>query len=134
MDYKFLSGLHDLPFCLGKGSLGENLDALAALEEPPLEHTTYQLWALLKAGLSKVEGTKILETMSELAWTSHLVERLHASCGLVHKRHPDYGADTLMARSFMHSFRRRFRKNTCTRNVMSNMLLFSDSYGFIYLK
>eukprot|EP00971_Amphidinium_carterae_P021570 425483-Amphidinium_carterae.1 len=42
--------------------------------------------------------------MSEMAWTSHLVERLHASCGLVHKRHPDYRCDTLMARTFMHSF------------------------------
>eukprot|EP00971_Amphidinium_carterae_P094399 1868974-Amphidinium_carterae.7 len=105
IDNRVLSQLQELPFCLAVGDLDANVASLQSLESPPSERATSQLWLLHKAGVSGSELKKCLELLRNVSLTSHMVERLHASCASMRKRHPDYSKNTLLGRSFLHAFR-----------------------------
>eukprot|EP00971_Amphidinium_carterae_P179918 3568876-Amphidinium_carterae.1 len=92
---RFFQVCRSLPWCLAVGNLPANVSDLALMETAPEEACTRKLWEMLKRGGSEGEMC---------SWTSHFAEKLHAASALF-KRHHSYSLGTLMARSFLYSFR-----------------------------
>lgn len=93
-----------LPWKLGVGDIGQNLAELAAGPEP-LQPTANKIWKLLALGYNTSQLHRALLLLMDTPWGTASVEQQHASASLMRRFHPEIGQESLMARSFVHSFR-----------------------------
>eukprot|EP00971_Amphidinium_carterae_P348006 6490268-Amphidinium_carterae.1 len=101
---KIFDVVADHPWSLAVGVIAENVQALSELEECPSNGVARKMWALLRAGMSQADMVQVLSVMSTCSFTSHFSKKQHSSAALFKKRH-DYNTATLIARSFIHTFR-----------------------------
>ena len=90
----------ELPWCLCRGDIGQNLDDLAA-QECPDEPVSKNLWLLLHRRFNKAQLIATVEMIGEVGWTSLPAEQQHASLAMLHKWHPEYDMTTLISRSLL---------------------------------
>jgi len=93
-----------LPWSLGVGDKDKNLDELAAGPRPA-EPVSAKIWHLVRLGFSRPQLKQALELVMDCPWGTASAEQQHASATLFKKFHPEYGMETLMLRSMLHSFR-----------------------------
>eukprot|EP00974_Lingulodinium_polyedra_P134167 11228301-Lingulodinium_polyedra.AAC.1 len=94
-----------LPWCLGVGDVDSNLDSL--LEGPvPQEPMAAKVHQLLSVGFNREQVKQALSLLLDCPWGTATVEQGHASGTLLKKFHPELGKESLVLRSFFHSFRR----------------------------
>lgn len=102
---KALGEAKGLPWSLGCGNVDQNLDELLA-GGPPTDPTAAKIKRLLELGYNRAQIKQGLALLLDCPWGTQSVEQGHASATLVKKAHPDFSRDSLMLRSFFHSFRR----------------------------
>ena len=105
MDLKIFSVIGELPWCLARGDIVANLEALQSNTEPPADPFSQKIWALLVSGYPFGEIQAAVQLWSTASFTSHLTETLHASAALVRRHHPDYSCERLTQRAFLHIMR-----------------------------
>ena len=105
LDLKVFSTIAELPWCLVRGQIGQNLAALQESSSVPEDSFTRKVWALLKAGYPFLEIEQALHLWSASSFSSHLTETLHASAALVRRHHPEYSPERLVGRAFAHTLR-----------------------------
>ena len=105
MDLKIFSVISEMPWCLARGDIAANLEALRANTEPPQDPFSRKIWALLVSGYPFYEILAAVELWSSASFTSHLTETLHASAALVRRHHPDSSRERLTQRAFLHIMR-----------------------------
>ena len=89
-----------LPWSLCRGNVQENLEELAQ-GGCPEEPVSKQLWMLLGMKHNMSELVQVVRLIGQVGWTSLPAEQQHGTLSMVKKWHPDYGLDTLMARSLL---------------------------------
>ena len=100
---RVLQPASELPWQLVRGDWNENLMALKALEAPPLEPVSGNMWRLMnehKWSASQLVG--VIELLGQRSWSSLTAEQQHGSLSALHKWHPHYGDERLVARSLLH--------------------------------
>ena len=100
----------DYPWRLAVGSIQENLDLLAASEEPIADSCAHKVRLLARAGFNRsrlLEGVALL--LREVPWSSVPVEQAHASAAVLHRFHPGYSEDMLSTRATLHQCRHLFQ-------------------------
>ena len=70
-------------------------------EEAPSEPMAHQIWQLLHLGFSRKQLKAVLQLLLEIPWSTMIVEQMHACMSAVHRHHPEYAAEVLIARSFL---------------------------------
>ena len=93
-----------LPWCLGVGDKDKNLDDLA-VGPMPAEPVSAKIWHLVRLGFNRTQLKQALDLLMDCPWGTASAEQQHASATVMKKFHPEYGTETLMLRSMLHSFR-----------------------------
>ena len=93
-----------LPWSLCAGNVHNNLLTLKDLQEP-LEPTSCKVHRLLHQGCNLNELIMAVNLIGDCPWTTTVCEQLHGSVSLIHRQHPDYELNMLVARSFLHMLR-----------------------------
>ena len=95
--------VHEYPFSLAVGGPADFRNSLQNLRtaERPQEQVALQLWQLVRMGYSTNRLVKVLQLIQDLEWSTLAAEQLHATAAALMRHHPDYGVDTLLARSMV---------------------------------
>eukprot|EP00971_Amphidinium_carterae_P207090 4108719-Amphidinium_carterae.1 len=105
LDYRVFSEARQYPWCLLPGDVSENLEAYLGSAEEDSHHVLSSLRWLTEQGIAKERLVAGLKLLSQVSWSSYLVERMHASASVVRKFNPELGLSMLLARSYCHMFR-----------------------------
>ena len=93
---------------LVQGSISDNLDRLGAKTEVPADPGLKKVWQLLRIGYSRQELQRGLRLLLDISWSTTSVEQQHGSAAQIMKLHPQYGRDTMTARSLILAARSLF--------------------------
>ena len=101
------SAVDDYPWKLAVGDVGQHLEDLAAMDQPPAEESvTRKIWALASSGDYPLDDlAEAVGLLSHISWSSATVEQQHASATQIKSRHSQYGANTLCTRALIHTAR-----------------------------
>jgi hypothetical protein len=99
-----LAEARKFPWCLGVGDKDKNLDDLAA-GPMPAEPVSAKIWHLVRLGFNRTQLKQGLDLIVDCPWGTASAEQQHASATIMKKFHPEYGMESLMLRSMLHSFR-----------------------------
>jgi len=105
---KVFAELNRFPWKLAVGSVPDNLEALAATEEPIRDSCAHKLRVLLRMGFNRAKLIAAVTLLQEVPWSSVPVEQAHASAAVIHRFHPEYGVDVLATRATLHQCRHFF--------------------------
>ena len=86
------------PGSLCVGDVDRNLDELRR-EEAPTERVALQIYRLLRIGYSRGAIKQGLALMANCPWSSVCVEQGHVCASMTMRRHKEYSANTMRARS-----------------------------------
>ena len=102
---RVLAPAGQLPWRLCRGNQWTNLIALSEGPQPE-EPCSAKLWQLMKLGHNKHQLLSVVELLSDLNWSTMMVEQQHGTLAQLHRHHPDYAADTLTSRAFVFQLRK----------------------------
>ena len=88
------------PWSLCVGDVDRNLDELRR-EEAPTERVALQIYRLLRIGYSRGAIKQGLALMANCPWSSVCVEQGHVCASMTMRRHKEYSANTMRARSML---------------------------------
>ena len=94
---RILDPLNELPNSLAIGSISDNLDELAAGDEPA-DDFSWQAWTLLRNDHPKAEVIEVVGSLRDTNRTTRRVEQLHIGAANSAKHRPEFGPDMLTAR------------------------------------
>eukprot|EP00928_Gymnodinium_smaydae_P024546 TRINITY_DN19834_c0_g1_i1.p1 TRINITY_DN19834_c0_g1~~TRINITY_DN19834_c0_g1_i1.p1 ORF type:complete len:1127 (+),score=108.08 TRINITY_DN19834_c0_g1_i1:363-3383(+) len=105
-----LNKCRSYPLKLAVGDVESNLQTLATKMADTIDDpVTGQIHSLLAVGYPLEGLVSDVSLWKQIPFTTNMAEQGHASGSLVLKRHPELGADTMMALSLLHSSRTLFR-------------------------
>ena len=92
------------PWKLVRGDIEENLQALQALDEPPAEPVTSQLWTIMNEHdtVPREQLVRVVELLGQAPWTSLPAEQQHGSLAMLRRWHHEYSTETLVSRALIH--------------------------------
>ena len=93
-----------LPWSLAVGDQDHNLEELAQGPEPS-EPTAAKIWKLLHIGFNRFAIKKALRLLLDCPWGTASAEQQHASATALRRHHPEYGTESLLLRSLVHTLR-----------------------------
>ena len=97
----------ELPWQLVRGDWKENLEALKALDAPPTEPVSGNMWRLMNEHRWDADQlTGVVELLGQCSWSSLTAEQQHGSLSALHKWHPQYGDQRLVERALLHQMTR----------------------------
>ena len=109
MHERIFSSLAEYPWRLAVGNIQENLDLLAASEEPIADSCAHKIRLLARAGFNRSRLEEGVALLREVPWSSVPVEQAHASAAVLHRFHPGYSEDMLSTRATLHQCRHLFQ-------------------------
>eukprot|EP00971_Amphidinium_carterae_P078654 1556170-Amphidinium_carterae.1 len=92
------------PWNFTHGDITAKLTELMAMTEPPNEPITNKMYTLMHKGYPVVKLRLTCLLLGQCSWTSYMSEKLHSSCAIMKRYHPDMGIQALQLRAFCHSF------------------------------
>eukprot|EP00971_Amphidinium_carterae_P349089 6490841-Amphidinium_carterae.1 len=92
------------PWTLTHGDINGKLRGIMEIEEQELDPITIKIRALMHKGYSIDKLRKGCILLGQCSWTSYMSEKLHSSCAVLRRHHPDLGIQSLQVRAFAHSF------------------------------
>jgi hypothetical protein len=102
---RVLQPASEAPWCLCFGDVKANVEELRDGPEPS-ELVSWQLWCMLRAGISENIVMLTIILMKEIPWTTLPAEQQHGVMAALHRFHPDYAVDMLAARTMISLLRR----------------------------
>ena len=102
---RVLAPAGQLSWRLCRGNQWTNLIALSEGPQPE-EPCSAKLWQLMKLGHNKHQLLSVVELLSDINWSTMMVEQQHGTLAQLHRHHPDYVADTLTSRAFVFQLRK----------------------------
>eukprot|EP00971_Amphidinium_carterae_P196603 3901674-Amphidinium_carterae.1 len=113
LTHRVFREVESLPWSLCRGDLEANVRSLLTGPKPE-EPLSGKLWDVGKAGLaSQASLVQVLDLLGQTSWSSSHAEKMHASCALVRKHHPECGGQTLSLRAFIHMARELLPGKVC---------------------
>eukprot|EP00974_Lingulodinium_polyedra_P042885 4117610-Lingulodinium_polyedra.AAC.1 len=95
-----------LPWCLCRGDINQNLEELMEEEEPE-EPVSRKIWELLhRDDVPRAQVVAGIKLLGQCPWTTLPCEQMHGSLAVFRKWHPDFGVSPLLSRAFMLQFSR----------------------------
>ncbi|CAK0797403.1 unnamed protein product, partial [Prorocentrum cordatum] len=101
MMFRFVWKAEGAPWCMVRGDVDANLDALKR-GPIPTEPITEQMWHLDKFPWGRRVNRQGVALLADIPWDTIAAEHLHASGALRGKFRPDTTCEGLMARAFIH--------------------------------
>lgn len=117
IDFKIFAETRRYPFCLCKGDMSLNLATLAAGVRPTHESVADQMWQLLQFDYPASALIEVLQSISDLPWSSMAVEQAHAGAAVVMRYHPDLHEDSMMCRSMLYQMRALVTSDENSRRI-----------------
>ena len=102
MEVNIFSVLVGTPWNLANGDIQETMAWLRSLDSPPAGVLARKAWSLLQAGIGERIILEGLTLLKECSFSPYFSEKMHGSTASVSKLHPEYGAETLCNRAFVH--------------------------------
>ncbi len=93
------------PWSLASGDIAANLEKLARQTQVPQDVCARKIQQLARLKWMPVIVQDAVALLAHVSWTTVVVEQGHASATLMHRVHPEYNEDVLLARSVLHSAR-----------------------------
>ena len=94
------------PWSLALGDSTKQLERLADASLDTLQDSfSRRLRGLLDRGYDQAMLLKAISLLQQASWSTMGVEQQHGSCAAMHKKHPTFGPETLLQRSFLHTYR-----------------------------
>ena len=105
----------ELPWSLAMLDKPSMLQGLAEIDVAGcVDSLTTKMAKLLALGYDENKISEAFMLMREASWSSMGVEQQHGSCASMRRTHPEYGAETLAQRAFLHSCRHLFHQGAST--------------------
>ncbi len=93
------------PWSLASGDIAANLEKLARQPQVPQDVCARKIQQLARLKWMPGLVQEAVALLAHVSWTTVVVEQGHASATLLHRLHPEYNEDILLARSVLHSAR-----------------------------
>ena len=93
------------PWSLASGNIAANLEKLARQPQVPQDVCARKIQQLARLKWMPAIVQEAVALLAHVSWTTVVVEQGHASATLMHRAHPEYNEDILLARSVLHSAR-----------------------------
>ena len=111
----------ELPWSLCQGDLAQNLKALGERDVPPPDPVSSKLWQMVRSDFSEASLVRTLELMRDISWSTLPVEQQHGSMASLHRHHPEYTTETLVARTLVHHLYKLLPKVTKEQKQVDTM-------------
>eukprot|EP00959_Pyramimonas_sp_CCMP1952_P464112 9486058-Pyramimonas_sp.AAC.1 len=121
--YRIFDKLREYPFSLALGADDDMMKALSDLKDgpEPFERFANQMWHLLNAGYSVSRLLRVLQGLQNVEWTTVTAEQLHSSAAQLIRRHPEYGVETLIARSSVNTLDKMLPRQTADERRLDKL-------------